>query len=230
MNLKVVAVVPAAGSGKRLGLKKRLKKPFVLLGGRPLISYALAALESSKVIDGIVVAVEKSNIGRLKALIKRYGFAKVTDIVIGGSTRFESVRNCLKRVGPSFDIVLIHDGARPFLDKTLIEEAVSLAKKHGACVTAVPESDTVKVVERDSFVKRTIDRRFICRAQTPQAFRRELINKAYAVKGGSGITDDSSLVEKLGMPVKISKGSYRNIKITTKVDLKFAEVLLCGSV
>lgn len=224
MKPRVVAVVPAAGSGKRLGFKT--KKPFILLGGKPLVSYALAALESSKVIDTIIVAVERWSVGRLKALVKRYGFSKVTDIVIGGATRFDSVCNCLERVGPSFDIVLIHDGARPFLDERMIEEAVSLAEKYGAAVAAVPENDTIKAVKKGSFVKRTMDRNFIYRAQTPQVFRSEIIQKAYARRGGSDITDDSSVVEKLGMPVKISKGSYRNIKITTEEDLRIAEALL----
>lgn len=224
--MKTIALVPAAGSGKRLGLK--IKKPFVSLGGKPLISYALSALEASEAIDGIIVAVERSCVRRLKGLIKKYRFAKVTDIVIGGTTRFESVRNCLKTVDPSFDMVLIHDGARPFLDKSLIEESVKLARKYGACVTAIPESDTVKIIDEDFFVERTMDRRFIYRAQTPQAFRTKLIKKAYALKerGVTNITDDSNLVEHLKRRVKILEGSYKNIKVTTKEDLNLAEVLL----
>ena len=224
MRLKTVAIVPAAGSGKRLGLKA--KKPFVLLGGRPLIFYALSALESSRLIDGIIVAVEKSSLERFKNLIRRYRFKKIIDLVIGGRTRYESVRNCLEKIGPSFEMVLIHDGARPFIDKGLIEGSISLARIFGGCIAAVPESDTVKIVDKNLFIKRTLDRSRIWRAQTPQAFRYDLIKKAYTAKGKDALTDDAALVESLGKPIKILKGSYRNIKVTTKADLRFAEVLL----
>lgn len=221
---RTVAIVPAAGPGKRLGLKA--KKPFLLLKGKPLITYALGVLESSGAIDGIVVAVDKSSVERFRRLVKRYKFKKIIDIIIGGRTRFESVRNCLGRVGPYFDIVLIHDAARPFLNKTLIAESIRLAAKFGACIVAIPENDTVKFVDKGLFIKRTIDRDRIFRAQTPQTFRYDLIKKAYGRKRGTGITDDAGLVESLGKSVKILEGSYRNIKITTKEDLKLAEVLL----
>ena len=222
--MKTIAIVPAAGSGRRLGLK--VKKPFVLLGGKPLVTYVLSVLESSNLIDAIIVAVEKSSIRRFKDLIKKYRFKKIIDIVIGGRTRFESVKSCLKRINFSCDIVLIHDGARPFLDKSLIGDSIRLAVKFGACIVAVPESDTVKFVDKDLFVKKTLDRNKIFRAQTPQTFRCNLIKKAYDVKGEDRITDDAALVENLGKKIKILKGSYRNIKITIKEDLKLAEVLL----
>lgn len=223
-RVRTVAIVPAAGSGKRLGLKT--KKPFLLLGGKPLIFYALSALESSRLIDGIIVAVEKSSPERFKNLIRRYGFKKIIDVVIGGRTRHESVRNCLEKIGHSFDIVLIHDGARPFIDKGLIEGSINLARIFGGCIAAVPESDTVKRVDKNLFVKKTLDRFQLWRAQTPQAFRYHLIKRAYTAKGKDTVTDDAALVENLGKRIKILKGSYRNIKVTTKVDLKFAEVLL----
>jgi len=222
--VKTIAIVPAAGSGKRLGL--RTKKPFVLLGNKPLISYVLSALDSSRLIDRIVVAVEKQSLARFKDLVKKYRFKKIIDIVIGGRTRFESVKNCLKRIDSSCDIVLIHDGARPFLDRSLIEDSIELAIKYGGCIVAVPESDTVKFVDGNLFIKKTLDRNKVFRAQTPQTFRYNLIKKAYDVKGKDGTTDDASLVENLGKEIKILKGSYRNIKITIKEDLKLAEVLL----
>ena len=225
--MKTIAIVPAAGYGKRLGLKKR--KPFVLLKGKPLVSYALKALNDDRAIDGIIIASERSCVRSFEALVKRYRFGKVIDVVVGGRTRFDSVRNCLAAVDASFDIVLIHDGARPFIDTSVISKSVRLADRYGGCVVAVPESDTVKEVGDDLFIKNTPDRRHLFRAQTPQTFRRDLIKKAYAMAGQGGITDDSSIVEKLGMRVKILKGSYRNIKITTKEDIKLAEVILCGS-
>lgn len=222
--MKTIAIVPAAGSGRRLG--SRTKKPFVLLAGKPLVTYAIRALESSEEIDGIVIAAERSCLGRFKALVRRYDFKKIVDIVAGGRTRFGSVKNCLERIGPSFGIVLIHDGARPLVDRNIIRSSIMLAKKFGACVTAVPESDTVKMVDEGLFIKGTLDRRRIYRAQTPQAFRYELIKKAYSMPFPGEATDDASLVERMGAKVKILEGSYRNIKVTTKEDLKLAEVLL----
>jgi 2-C-methyl-D-erythritol 4-phosphate cytidylyltransferase len=127
-------------------------------------------------------------------------------------------------------VVLIHDAARPLIDDALIHRSVKLALRYGACVAAVPESDTVKLVDDKLFIQKTLDRNRIFRAQTPQAFRMAILKKAYAVSAsrGAGIkaTDDSGLVEAIGCRVRIVESSYRNIKVTTKVDLKLAEVLL----
>lgn len=224
--MKTIAIVPAAGSGKRLGLK--VKKPFVLICGRPLIAHTLGALERSDAIDAIMVAVEKGYVKRLADTIKKYGFKKVTDIVVGGSTRYESVRNCLERIGPSYGVVIVHDGARPFIDTALLKRTVDSAKKYGSAIAALPERDTVKLGDKDMFIRSTLDRNRIFRAQTPQAFRYHLIKKAYGLKRKTPATDDSSLLEALGHRVKIIAGSGRNIKITTKEDLKIAEVLLCA--
>ena len=227
MRIKTVAVVPSAGYGKRLGLKK--KKPFVSLKGKPLVSYALSALNSCGAIDGIIIACEELCVGSFKALVRKFKLHKVIDIVIGGSTRFESVRNCLERVDESFDIVLIHDGARPFIDHPLIEGSIRLAARYGGAIVAVPEYDTVKLVDKNLFIKNTLDRRYVFRAQTPQAFRRELIKSAYKTRARKIITDDSALAEELDARIKILKGSCKNMKITTREDLKLAEVFLCES-
>lgn len=224
-RLKVVAIVPAAGSGKRLGLKTA--KPFVLLKGKELVSYALGALDSSPSIDGIIAAADSSSAGRLRRLAKKYGFRKVMEVAAGGKTRAESVRNCLKRIDSSFDIVIIHDAARPFLNQSLIETCVEGARRFGACVAAVPESDTVKLARDGMIIRSTMDRDSFYRAQTPQAFRYDIIKTAYGnLERADTATDDSSLVEKMGVRVKLVKGSYRNIKITTREDLKMAEALL----
>lgn len=222
---RVVAIVPAAGSGRRLGARD--KKPFVLLGGKPLVSYALKTLDNSEFIDAIIVASHRSCVKRVWAIAKRFGIQKLFDVVIGGETRFESVRNCMAKIGPQFNIVVIHDAARPFIDKQTIERSIRTAGKFGACVVAVPENDTVKLVDaRQSRVKRTLDRTVLYRAQTPQAFRYDIIKKAYARKLANAATDDASLVETMGHRVRIVKGSYKNLKITTKDDLKIAEALL----
>jgi 2-C-methyl-D-erythritol 4-phosphate cytidylyltransferase len=228
-----VAIVPAAGSGKRLG--GRIKKPFVILRGKPIIAHTLKALERCAAIDEIIIASEASSVKRFTSLVKKYRFNKVSDIVIGGKTREESVRNVLaalktparKETGPSFDIVVVHDGARPLIDGATIAEAIRLADKFGACVVGAPETDTVKLVDSSLFIRKTLDRSRIYRAATPQAFKYDIIKKAYALKGKVRITDDAGLVEHLGNPVKLLVGPYRNIKITTKEDLKIAETL-CG--
>lgn len=224
---RVVAIVPAAGCGKRLG--SRTGKPFVMLAGRPLISYALKALEACPAIDGIIVAAEKPRIGRVRSIARSFKIKKLLDVIAGGKTRFESVGNCLSSIGRAFDIVLVHDAARPLVDRITIERSIKEALASGACVVAVPETDTVKLSGDGIFVETTLDRNKIFRAQTPQAFRYEVIKKAYLAPDYSrDITDDSSLVERLGRKVKILKGSCKNIKITTRDDLKIAEALLCG--
>lgn len=226
MKLKVVAIVPAAGSGKRLGTRE-VKKPFVKLAGKPLIAYALKALESSASIDKIIVAVEADSIERLKGIISRYGFKKIDKIVKGGHTRAESVRNCFKKIDNSCDIVLIHDGARPFPGLNLIRDCIRLAKKFGGCISAVPATDTIKLADKRKFVAKTLDRSHLWRAQTPQAFKYELLKYGLSrIKDNSNITDDASLLEYVGKKVRILKGSVKNIKITTKEDLKIAKVLL----
>lgn len=223
-SIKTVAIVPAAGMGRRLGLKTR--KPFVLLGGRPLITYALETLNSSKSIDAIIIAAERTYIKRVKDLVHRYGFDKVIDVVAGGETRFESVEHCLRKVNDSFDMVMIHDGARPFLDERMIAGSIKMAHEYGACIMAMPENDTVKFAAAGSLVEKTLDRDKVFRAQTPQTFKAGVIKKAYALRHNRCVTDDASLVEQMGKPVKILKGSFKNIKITAKEDLKIAEALL----
>lgn len=225
MRPKVAAIVPAAGSGKRLGAKE--KKPFVLLAGKPLITYALKALDSSKYVDRIYVAADPDSVGRLEDIIRKYRIRKIAKVVAGGKTRYDSVKNCFDLVDPLYDIVLIHDGARPFPESSDIMKSVNLAVKFGGCVTAIPMTDTVKLADKELFVKKTVDRRSLWRAQTPQVFRYDILRKALnRVNDISVVTDDAYLLEHLGKKVKILKGSPRNIKVTTKEDLKIAEVLV----
>ena len=163
---------------------------------------------------------------KMERLVKRCRFKKVSAIVAGGATRFESVRNCLKLVGDEFEIVLIHDGARPFVDGGLISASIRKAVAADSAIAAVPENDTVKLAGGDLVIKKTIERRRLWRAQTPQVFKSSVIKKAYARSNGRGVTDDASLVESMGLKVSIVPGSYRNIKITTEEDLRIAEALI----
>lgn len=224
MRHRTAAIVPAAGSGRRLGLPA--KKPFVLLGGEPLVLHALRALDASPAVDAIYIAADRESVGRVRSLVEKAKLGKVAKVVVGGKTRTESVGNCLAALDPSVGTVLIHDAARPFVDERMIAGSVRLAKRHGAAVVAVPEIDTVKEVSRGAAIVRTLDRKNIYRAQTPQVFRRALLEKAYRRAQKNKATDDASLVEALGVAVRICEGSYRNMKITTKVDLHIAQMLL----
>jgi 2-C-methyl-D-erythritol 4-phosphate cytidylyltransferase len=223
----VTAIVPAAGSGRRLGLREA--KPFVCLAGKPILIHTLKALGACASVDSIIVAAPPRSVARVERLVRSYRAGKVSRVVPGGRTRTESVRNCLGRLDKSCRVVVIHDGARPLIEAATVDRAVRLAARCGACVVAVPENDTVKEAGPDLVIKRTLDRRRIYRAQTPQAFRRPLIERAYAKAFASGVpsaTDDSYLAERAGVRIKILKGSYRNIKITTIEDLKAAEAFL----
>lgn len=221
----VTAIVPAAGTGSRLG--SRTKKPFVRLNGKPVLFHTLKAISSAGSVKGIIVAAQANEIARVWGIVKRFGLRKVVRVVAGGPTRFDSVKNCLDEVDASTDIVLIHDAARPLVSRAVIEGSAAIAARYGACVVAVPENDTVKLSDGRDTIRRTVDRKNIWRAQTPQTFRASLLKKAFYAPGArKGATDDSSVVERYGFRVRVLRGSYANIKITTREDLKIAEALL----
>ncbi|NQU95981.1 MAG: 2-C-methyl-D-erythritol 4-phosphate cytidylyltransferase [Candidatus Omnitrophica bacterium] len=221
--MKVVCIVPSAGKGKRLGSGQ--DKPFVTLGGKPILANTLEALESCKFIDDIIIVVSGNKLKACSELVKKYKFRKVYAIVRGGKKRFDSVKNGLSKV-QNANFILIHDGARPFIDRELMKKVFVAAKKYGAALCATASKQTLKSVSGNLFIKETPERKFIWEAQTPQAFKKDLITKAYKKSKNRNATDDSYLVEKLGHKVKIVKGSYRNIKITTPEDLILARALI----
>jgi len=223
--VRTVAIVVAAGKGKRMGL---VDKPFLLLGKRPLLTYGLLTLENSSFIDKIILVVRKNKISKAKELIKKYHISKVKEIVAGGKTRQDSVVSGLKKTNSFADFVLIQDGARPFLTGELIKGVVLGAKRYKAAVPGLPLSDTTKEVENSSFISSTLSRKSLWTVQTPQVFKAEIIQKAYfqAEKNHFWGTDSASLVERIGIPVKIIKGDLYNIKITTKDDFLLAEAIL----
>ncbi len=218
--MKTVAIITAAGYGKRMGQPKQ----FIEIGGRPILEWTLAVFENTKVIDEIILVVNAENVERAKKI----KFSKLKQVVAGGSERQNSVYNGLKALPEDAEIVAIHDGARPFVTSEIIEKAVSEVKNHGAVVVGVPVRDTIKQVEsRKLRVESTLDRDKMWAAQTPQVFKKDLILRAY-LEGNNKhkVTDDAMLVEKLGGSVKMVMGSYRNIKITSPDDLKVAEKIL----
>jgi len=229
--LKVTAIIPAAGEGKRLnaGLQSgAIKKQFLEISGKSILSMTVSAFEECQSVDDVIVVADKEDIELTKDLLKDY--KKVKKVVAGGAKRQESVHNGLQSASQDTDIVVIHDGARPLVTKELISNAITEAKTSKAVVTGVPAKDTIKTVTPDRTVLETLDRQMIWMVQTPQVFKFDLIKEAYerAKKIGYSATDDSKLVERLGISVKMIMGSYENIKITTKEDLVIAEAILAG--
>ena len=225
--MKVSAIVPSAGSGRRM--KSKIDKLFIRLMQKEIICYCLKVLDKSSLISEIIVTCDFKNISKLKKLIKKEGFKKRIKIVKGGKVRPESVLKGLSEVSADSDIVLIHDCARPFITQSIIKDTVKAARVYGASLSAVLVKPTIKLSSgNSSLVKKTIDRTFLWEAQTPQVIKKDLLIKAYKKAGRDikSFTDDCSLVEKLGKKVKIVNGSYDNIKITTPQDLYIAEAIL----
>lgn len=223
---KVTAIVLAAGSGSRMN--SSTKKQFMELKGKPVIWYSLFAFEKSSIDQIILVTGEEDVEYCREKIIKQYGFDKVSDVVSGGSERYDSVYNGLKV--SEGDIVLIHDGARPLINEEIISRCIDCAKKTGACVAGMPVKDTVKIVGDDNIIESTPDRKNIWITQTPQAFNGKMIKEAYEnmkQSESANITDDAMVVENFtDNKVCFVEGSYENIKITTPEDISVAEVFL----
>ncbi len=223
VKVKITAIVPSAGKGTRFKSKER--KPFANLKGKPILSHTLKVFQSSPLIRDIVLVIDEPFRKVAEKLVKRYGITKVRHIAEGGKTRSDSVRKGLRWVNKDASFILIHDGVRPFVSKEVIKRTIAAAMKFGASVAAVPVKATIKIAGRDDLVKDTPDRQKLWEAQTPQVFRKDLMEKAYKRAKGC-FTDDAALLENIGAKVKIVKGDYSNIKITTAEDIKIAEALL----
>ncbi len=219
--MKITAIIAAAGQGSRMGGQG---KQFKDLEGKPIVGWALTVFEESDLIDEIILVVNEKDMSRAKKTVEDLKIKKIKKIIEGGKERQDSVFAGIKEVKPDTDIVIIHDGARPFVTKEIISRAVNDAKEHGAAVVAVPAIDTIKSSKKGNLVQETIDRTNLWLIQTPQVFKYKIIKEAYerAYKIKYRATDDSKLVERMGIPVKITKGSYENIKITTPDDLMVA--------
>ena len=226
---KTQVIVVAAGEGTRL--KSVVPKPFVCLGGRPVLAYSLDVFEQCSLVEGVVVVVHADRQETCQALTHDQGWRKISCVVAGGRTRAESVANGLKALDADTQFVAIHDGARPLVSLGIVEEAIRVCYHEKAVIVAVPVKPTIKRVNlKDLTVVETIDRRDLWEIQTPQVFSRELIVRAHQGANSASATDDATLVERLGQQVKIVTGDYRNIKITTPEDLLIAESLLRAGV
>jgi len=242
MKKRCTAIVLAAGSGTRM--KSATPKQFMLLGGRPLIWYSLQVIEQSEIIDDCILVTGGGDISYVqKEIVEKYGFRKVDILVPGGAERWESVANALAvleasdRKAPNRDgYVFIHDGARPFLSGEILSRTYEAVRRYHACVAAMPSKDTVKLVDEAGFAAVTPDRKKVWLVQTPQVFETELIVNAYrelqkkALEIGRNnidVTDDASVVEGFtDCTVRLTEGSYRNIKVTTPEDMQIAEAFL----
>ena len=217
---KVGAVIVAAGRSQRMG---RVDKMLALLGGKPILVRVVDTFQGCNLIDQIVIVLGKPNLKRCRQLIAEHGWAKVTDVCLGGRRRQDSVAAGLSQLNNCYWVV-IHDGARPLLTDDLIRQGLTEAQETGAAAAAVPVTDTIKVAGDDRLVQQTPLRHNLWAVQTPQIFRFDIIAEAYRRAKGE-VTDDASLVEQLGYRVKLYMGAYDNIKVTTPDDLVLAEIL-----
>ena len=226
-SVKTVAIIPAAGSGIRMESKRA--KQFLSLDGKPILALTLEPFQESTV-DAIILVVPLDDLEYCKKeIVERFGFTKVKKIVPGGKWRQDSVRFGLEATEGKYDLVLIHDGVRPLIEKRLIERVIKEAMVNRAVITALPAKETVKEVNDLRDVVKTYDRKRVWMVQTPQAFRYQDILNAHhkALKQGwEEATDDALLVEKSGITVKVVEGSEKNIKVTTPDDLELARLLL----
>lgn len=225
--MKIVAIITAGGSGKRLKAEKA--KQYLPLVGRPVLVYSLQAFESCEIINEIIIVVPKNDVQFVRdELVGKTGINKVVKVIEGGAERQDSVRNGLSVVDSGCDLVVIHDGVRPLVTKAMIKSVVDAAQLHQAASVGVKAKDTIKETQDDDIVTRTVPRENLWLTQTPQAFQFAVIKKAYdkAYSDGYYGTDDASLTERLGIKVKMVAGSYENLKITTPEDIIMAEAFL----
>lgn len=216
------AIITAAGSGRRFGEAKQFKK----LHGKPLYQYSLDTFIKSRLFDEIILVIPNSIQEKAQKEIKRKYSSQVS-LVIGGPDRQDSVKNAIQNSNPNIDLVVIHDAARPFITTTIIEKCISACEASDGAIIAMQPHDTIKF-SKDNIVEKTIDRSNIWMAQTPQAFNKRKLLEAYRSSDFDDliVTDESSLMEKLGYKIMIVPGTGKNFKITTFDDWKRAEAEL----
>ena len=232
MKKRCVAIVLSAGQGKRMGTS--IQKQYIELCGKPIICYCLEAFEKSEIIDDVIMVAGAGQEDYVtEEIVNKYHFGKVRAVIPGGKERYDSVWAGLRglhALKEQPEYVFIHDGARMFVDEQILTRGYENVEKFGACVAGMPSKDTVKLVDEDQFAVNTPPRKLIWAVQTPQIFKADLIENAYAKlmeEVPDNITDDAMVVEQMmKVPVKLYEGSYENIKITTPEDLLVAEAFL----
>lgn len=217
---RTAAIIVAGGSGRRLGTAT--PKQYLVLAGEPILLRAIRPFLGHPGIEEVILVLPEADADRPPEWLE----SLPTTIVAGGAERGDSVWNGLQHLSSDIETVLIHDGARPFVSREIIDRVIEAAAK-GASITAVPVTDTIKVADSDGLVTGTLDRNHLWRAQTPQGFPAELIRQAYTSARNKGIraTDDAALCEQLAIPVRLVEGSPQNMKITDATDLTIAEAI-----
>lgn len=224
--MSVAAVVPAAGSGTRLG--GRVRKPFVRLAGRPLLAHALSVLQASRAIRWIQIVAQPSDFGSVNRLVRRFRITKALPPCSGGRCRSESVARGMAHLPSSAEWILVHDGARPCLTSALVSKAVKAARRSGAVACGLPAFLTVKDADAAGRVRQTLDRRRLWFVQTPQVVRRRWLQDASRrfARTLERFPDDAALLEAAGFPVRMILGDPLNLKVTTREDLMLAAAIL----
>lgn len=225
--MKADAIIVSAGKGQRFMEGK--KKQFCLLADKPILAHTLDQFETCPLVRSTLLVVSEEDMDyTLKEIVEKYKYRKIAQIVPGGKRRQDSVKNGMDALAKVVDIVMIHDGVRPFVTRAMIEDSIHSAERFGAVVVAMPVKDTIKMSNPDGTVLKTLDRESLWQTQTPQTFQAKVIREAYtkATEDDFVGTDDASLVERLGVKVHILPGSYTNIKITTPEDLILAHLFL----
>ena len=223
---RVTAIIVAAGSGSRMG--GEVTKQFMTLNGKPVIINTLLAFEKSEYIDEIVIVARADETDKYPPLLEKYGIKKVSSVVKGGDSRQASVALGMEAVSPKSDFVAIHDGARPLITEEQIKSVVLAAYKFKAASAASMSKDSPKIVSPHNFIEKSVERDKLRLMQTPQVFYADLYRAAlyHAYEKKFEGTDDCAVAEFAGFPVKVVDCGYENIKITTPVDLKLAEIIL----
>lgn len=213
------AIILAAGSSRRFGEDKL----FLPLGGKPVLAWSLDVFERSPAIDAIVLVLNENNWQAGHKLAEQHKWSKLKHICRGGLRRQDSVKAGIYSLS-GCSLLFIHDGARPFVSEAIINSGLEAVRETGAAVPAVPVTDTIKVSNSNNIVEHTLSRDALWSIQTPQVFRSDIIVRAYE-QNDEDVTDDASLVEKMGYKVKLFCGSYSNIKITTSDDMELAQTI-----
>lgn len=221
----VSAIILAGGKGKRMGSK--VSKQYIQLKGKPILYYTLTKFINSHYIDKIILVLPKDEIEYCKENVLDKYSLKINKIVEGGKERQDSVYNALKEVDDS-EIILIHDGARPFTKNSIIEDGIKYARRYGAAAPGVTPKDTIKIIDENGFSKFTPVRNTLVAIQTPQVFKAEIIKECHKriKEEGISVTDDTMVVERYNNKVYLYEGDYENIKVTTPEDLILAEKLI----
>jgi 2-C-methyl-D-erythritol 4-phosphate cytidylyltransferase len=224
---RVAALIVAAGKGRRMGSPRA--KAFLTLNGIPILVHAIRPFEASNRIQSLYVVLQREDIQLWQnEILSKFPLKKTKPPVAGGSRRQDSVRSGLEAISEDIDTILIHDGVRPFVDETVLDQLLDTMEEALAAVVAVPAKETLKIVSSTGQVRETLARERIWTTQTPQAFDFHTLIQAHhkALQDDVQATDDSTLVERMGIPVIVVRGSYTNIKVTTPEDLIVARALL----